>query len=453
MSNRELSSSTSNQADTAQSYLPVTCETFQLPFEVREPSILISPSQLRQSMGQVHYLFELETGVVQRIEVDFGSALNLIPNLESLDELPLGFASLFHWQAFCIGPHTVFRMSENQLHVGQRAFNRFIEIDTKGQTARIVDPRVSDDFLSSTNWRNPKNGELWFASWRFRDTLRRIRDPEAPVEASVWKLEQEHAEPERIWSGNLGDFLHQVSVSPTGRYLILCEMGMRPATRVPSGHPGNNPAEWTTFQERGMMPSHVLVLDLWGGCEWHLVLPTATAAHVEFDAEEPDTCYISCHNTGMVNGANTLFGTGVLYRYRLASTGPTNTGTFTCPGFYRITSHQFFRHRDLSLIAVTGFPDKVFFIDARKMLIHQTVTLFDGPKIDTQTRPHFCQQDPRSPYGLACSEDGELVYVTGSGVLFIIEVTTGKLKQAPLSFHKNPDNEAVAGHLTLFHTD
>lgn len=431
--------------------LPVNVETFPIPFSESDSTLLVVPSQSRQRMAQIHYFLDLTSATGFRFEIDLTDHISF-DDFQTVgwSHLPLGFASQAQWQGFCIGPHSDLLLAKNRFHVGLRAFNRFVEIDTETRTAHVVDPNVNDNFLSSTNWIDKESGTLWFASWCVQDSSRRYQLRDDPVDVSIWTLDKGDTVPKKIWSGHVGDFLHQLNISPGRRHLVLCEMGMRPAaTVVPAGHPGNNPFGWRSFHEAGIEPSKILILDLSTGRKWTLTPPTSTAAHVEFSPEDSKVCYISCHNIGLVNGTNTLFGAGVIYCYELTDTGPAIIGAFTCPDFYRITSHQVFRYRDQLLIGVTGFPDKVFLIDARTMKLHRTIQLFAGIRVNTATQPHFCEQDARSPYGLVPSADGELIYVFGSGVLYIVEVETGRLRQPPWAFYKNPDQEAIAGHITI----
>jgi hypothetical protein len=401
-------------------------------------------------MAQVHYVFDFKARAGWRLEIDLSDYTRSLEEIKELGagEFPLGLSSITQWQSFCIGPHSDIPIGNHQFHIGQRAFNRFIELDLTHKTAQIKNPGVHDQFLSCTNWVG-KDHSLWFASWPIEDSFRRIQEPAAPVHVNIWRRDKRDLASDQIWTGFLGDFLHQLSINVEGRYLVLCEMGMRSTRAVPAGYPGNQSCQWQEFKNSGIRRSEVLILDLEAGNEWRLSPATATAAHVEFDIDDPRLIFLSCHNVGLVNGANTLFGPGAIYSYRLEDTGPRLIGGFSMPDFYRVTSHQVFRHRTRTFLAVTGFPDRIYLIDAGTMQLYKMFKIFNGETIDTQHQVHFCKQDPRAPYGLASSQDGEFLYVSGSGIFFIIEIATGKIKYDPWEFYLHPQDESIAGHLTI----
>lgn len=435
--------------------LPTSSQEFEVQLGEREDAIILVPAQLRTRMAQAHYVLDLSTLKARRIEIDLAEHVELLAGHQDPDtgRFPLNLESLPMWQGFGIGPHSDTHLSQHKFQIGQRGFNRFIELDIATTMARLQDPEIEDYFLSCSNWVDPDTGDCYFAGWAIEDSIRRNRDPQAPVAVNVFRASNSMEDIVKIWSGAFGDFLHQLNVSADGRYLILCEMGMRPARPTPTGHPGNNPGAWRRFHQAGMIESEILVLDLERGAEWRFRPPTPTAAHIEFHPEAPDLCYLSCHNVALVNGANTLFAPGTIYKYHLGPDGPQQMGAFSSPNFYRITSHCVFRHRGRVLIGVTGFPDRLFLLDADSMDLYDEFRLFDGVQVDTSREPCFCPQDPRAPYGLMPSLDGESMYTVGSGVFNVVGIASKSTKCKPWSFFRLPSEEAIAGHLSSIRTN
>lgn len=151
-----------------------------------------------------------------------------------------------------------------------------------------------------------------------------------------------------------------------------------------------------------------------------------TAAHIEFDPEEPLICYLSGHNIGLIGGKVGIFGPGTIQKFRLKETGPEFLGEFTCPGFYRITTHAVFRHRGESMIAVSGYPDTVFLIDASTMQLYKTIDMHssEAESVDAGLLPHICGQDC---YGIAASGDGQSIVIAGSGFVRTADIETGEI--------------------------
>ena len=430
--------------------LEVKFDYFDIPFDKTENTLLMIPMQNAGSISQVHYALDLFHLKGVRIEIglaEYAAALDLFLDPQT-GRFPLDLNSCSLWKNFCIGPHSDTLIRNHLFQVGNRSFNRFIELNVDNKTAQIQNPEINDDFLSSSNWIDPLTGNCWFASWDIRDSIQRLRAPKASVKVRVWEFSRNDNTLNQKWDGHLGDFLHQLNISPDNRYLVLCEMGMRPASHVPPGHPGNNEEEWRHFQLKGLVPSEILIMDLVSGNEWKLTPEIGTAAHVEFDPDDPHLCYISCHNVSMIDGSNVLFGNAAILRCRLGPCGPEIEGKFSNAEFYRSTSHCVFKHRGRTVIGVTGFQDKFFLIDAKSMELLKCIQLFDAESISTLKQPCFCKPDKRAPYGLTASNDGEILYIAGNGLLFVLEIQTGLLKFPMWEFVKNQSEEFIAGHMS-----
>jgi hypothetical protein len=305
--------------------------------------------------------------------------------------------------------------------VGLNLFNRFLHLDLNGQSAQLVDPEVGNELLSTTNWFDHKRQELWFASWPAEATVRRILNPRATVRAKIWKLSIRDKHVEQIWQGNLGDSLHQLSLSPDHSFLILTELGLRSEEPIPAESTTLNQHAWERVLKRGVVPSEIIVLNLKTGKECRLSM--LTAGHVEFDPEDPEICYLSGHNIGLFGVRVGIFGAGKIQKFRLKESGPALLGEFTHPCFHRITTHIIFRHSEKTLIGVSGYPDTVFLIDASTMKLHKTIKMDTKEIVDASQLPHICRQDS---YGIAASGDGQSLLFAGTGFIRIADIDEGR---------------------------
>ena len=425
--------------------LQTTVETFDLALDLPAPMTLVVPAQRKSQLAQVYYFIDTGRQTATRMEVDMTAVASQIDPLRwggGLAPLSLSAAA---WPQFCIGPHSVTPYRDGKFYAGLRAFPHFVQLDPGGGSAECQVGVENDDLLSSTNWVDPTTGAMWFASWNADDMIRRIAEPPAPVRIRLWSESQ--GERRLMWEGLHGDFLHQVLLSADRQMAVITEMGMRPSTVPPPGHPGSHPGEWQTFRRAGMMPSKLLFLDLGRGREWRLAPSAGAPAHVEPDPQDPVRVIVSCHNIALVNGANVLFGPGVLTAYRLTANGPRREEEFSHPHFLRITSHIPFFHRGQTRIAVTSYPHCIFILDAALRPIAK-VPLFDAEIPDTDLQPHFCRHEPRSPSGIAASDDGEYLVVSGSGYMWVVDVAGLCAVGPPVRLFPNLDDELVTGHLT-----
>jgi hypothetical protein len=401
------------------------------------PDILFAAVQ-QGELAQTHYVFPASNPLAFSIQVNLqGAEGSCQPDFEAArnkcsiapHRFPYGLTEPDWWR-YCLAPHSYVSLAAGQCQVGFNLFNRFLHLDLNQRSAQLVDPGVGNEMLSTTNWFDPKTGELWFASWPVEATVRRMLHSQYKVHVRIWRFSVRDHHLHEVWQGDFADSLHQLSVSADRRFLILTEMGLQPADPAASTRKG--------MRSREIIPSGILVLDLKTGHRWRL--PVLTAAHVEFDPADPEVCYLSEHNIGLFGVKVGIFGPGRILKFRLKQSGPELLGQFTAPAFHRITTHIVFRHREKILIGVTGYPHTVFLIDAATMELYLTLEMDPGEKVDTAQGPHLCQQDS---YGIGASKDGEAIFVTGTGFVRMVHVAEGRF-----CFEKRIDGYGAGSHFT-----
>lgn len=403
-------------------------------------------------MAQTHYFFPSSNPSAIALQVGLkGAEENCKPDLTEAknkwsidhDQFPYG-QSENQWWEYCLAPHSYLSLGDGKIQVGLNLFNRFLHIDFNSRSAQFIDPGVGNALLSTTNWFDEQTGEVWFASWPVSDTVRRMINPRKNVQVTIWKFSVGDKHAEQMWQGDLGDSLHQLSLSPDRRFLILTELGLRPEEAIPLESPEQAPSAWGRVRERGLVPSEILVLHLKTGKAWRLSVQTA--GHVEFDPEDPEICYLSGHNIGLIGAKVGIFGSGTIQKIRLKETGPELAGEFSHPLFHRITTHIVFRHRGKVLIGVSGYPNTIFLIDAATMQLYKTIAMDASDRVETLSSPHICRQDS---YGIAASTDGEALLAAGSGFVQAALIDEGRF-----SFYKEIDgygaDACFTGHLGMF---
>ncbi|KUG22848.1 hypothetical protein ASZ90_007341 [hydrocarbon metagenome] len=412
----------------------LTVSEKKVPFDFYNFNIpnFISPCIHKGEMAQTNYLFQPAQQSVCSLRISLKGEENnckqdLIKakNKWSVDQNKFPYGQTENqWWEYCLAPHSYLALEDSMVQVGLNLFNRFLHIDFNSRVARLIDPGVGNEMLSTTNWFDKTNGELWFASWPIEGTARRILKPMEDTRVTIWKYSLRKKSIKRAWQGDFGDSLHNLSLSPDNNYLILTELGL-------------------FFAEKKLIHSKILILNLKTGKEWQLQIPTA--GHVEFDPEEKDVCYISCHNIGLVGVNVGISGPGIIKKIRLGENGPKLEGEFSHSDFHRITTHIVFSHRGKNLIGVSGYPDKVFLIDAATMKLYKIIKLEQGEKVDVTDSPHLCSQDS---YGIIASKDGEAVVVSGTGF-----VSAALIEEGEISFSKKingyDSNSCFTGHVGL----
>ncbi len=419
-----------------------------IPSELVSPN-LVAPVIFKGTLEQAHFILPAGADAVSSLHLDLATEVAACrapwDGANAGGEgapwsYPYGLSSSAWW-GYGLAPHGYLDLGGGHCQVGLNFCHRFLHLDLRGGTAQLVDPEVGDEFLSTSNWFDPERGEMWFASWPVEATVRRQSEPQAPVTVTIWKLGLASSRLDRIWQGDLGDALHQLALSPDRRFLVLAELGLRPQEAIPVPSREEAAPAWQRLLDGGLIPSQVLFLDLQTGREWRL--PLQAAAHVEFDPDDAGICYLSEHNIGLVGTKVGIFGPGSIRKFLYGPSGPEPLGSFTAPGFFRITTHLLFRFRGRTLIGVTGYPDLIFLIDAASMTLYRTLPLPTPDPVDLTRAPHLCQRDS---YGIAVTADGETLLVVGSGWIRGFAIASGQL----LFTRTIPDfaaNAGFTGHL------
>ncbi len=409
------------------------------------------PFQIQGSLVQLHYLIPAAASQAYSFCVDMAPVQEIWKqDFEQYrdgltidrDQFPYAFSERAWWQ-YCLTPHSYLDLGGGCVQVGLNFANRFLHLDLHRRTAHLVDPEIGGEILSTTNWYDHETGVLWFASWPGRDTVHRMRSPHAQVQTTIWKLSVRGGQIERFWQGYLGDALHQLAMSPDRRFLLLTELGLRTEAPMPAGSPQAAPGAWA----RGLVPSTILVRAVQTQAEWRL--PMATAGHVEFDPQQPDIGYLSGHNIGLIGGKVAIFGPACLQKVHLTAAGPVILGEFTHPRFHRITTHAVFRHRGRTVIAVAGYPARLFLLAAATMTLIKALEINPGETVDTRQSPHRCLQDS---YGMIPSSDGDTLLVCWPGEVRLVDIASGRVD--PSCIVDGYDAKAtLAGHLKTYVPD
>lgn len=414
---------------------------------------ILAPSVLKGEIKQTHYMIPSTDSSLIALQMDLTAAAeNCKADFEKSrssisvagDAFPYKMTESQWWQ-YCLAPHSYLSLGNNHYQIGLNLFNRFLHLNCQDLTASLVDPEIGEECLSTTNWFDPVNEEIWFASWPLESTFRRILNPGEEVSVKIWKLSLRTEQAQKIWQGHLGDALHQIVLSADRRFVVLTELGLRCGNPVSSQSSEKaSTAKEPKSDQAGLIPSRTLFLDRKEGKEWIFSIPTA--GHVEFDPEKADICYLSGHNIGLLGMKVGIFGRGVIQKIRFRESGPEILGEFTHEHFYRITTHIVFRHRGKTLIAVSGYPGTLFLIDAAAMKLFKMIPLETVDKVDISPAPHLCQQDS---YGIGSSKDGEYIAIVGTGFIKVADIHRGVFVENRVLDDYTP-NSCFTGHIGNF---
>ncbi|MCF7972360.1 MAG: hypothetical protein K9N55_00950 [Phycisphaerae bacterium] len=312
-------------------------------------------------------------------------------------------------------PHTVTSVGHGRFVVNLWSWCGYLVVDTAARTVTYHTTSDADDdsVLGSQQWFDAQTEDLYAMSYSLSDSIGRIDNPVRPVAFRIFKHRLGEADTETVWRGELSDYMHDILLSESHQYCVVCELGMY------------------LDEKKEIIPSKVLIIDLGRNRQWVLDR-FVVAAHAFFDPDDPNIVYFSNHNfefkhSGLfkllTRGAYSVKfrGPASVYKYRLTLDGPREIGVFTQGDFFRLTNMHVFNHRGRKVIAAMGFPDVIFLIDADDMSFIRKIWVRDPVSLK-----HFYSKKPALIGTIAPSPDGEKLLVQTTGSFQIVDVSTGK---------------------------
>ena len=312
-------------------------------------------------------------------------------------------------------PHTVTSVGEGRFIVSLWSYCGYLTVDCREKTVtyHTMGEADGDHVLGSAQWFDPHTNDLYAMSYSLKDSLERIADPCRPVSSRIFKHRIGSPATETVWCGDMADYMHDILVNDSRQYCVTCELGMY------------------QNENRDLVPSKVLILDLKNRREWVLDR-FIVAAHAQFDFQDPDVIYFSNHNFQFEHSnlfkllkkatyAVKFRGPATVFKYRLTPDGPQEIGNFTHPDFYRLTNMHVFEHRGRKLMVAMGFPDELFLIDADNMSFIRKLYVKDPCSL------RHLYSHKRALIGtISPSLDGEKLFVQTTKSFQVIDLASGK---------------------------
>jgi hypothetical protein len=416
-------------------------EKSAIPLDNDYTPVLAIPMNVSGSL-QTIYLLDLKNKENIRISLnlenaaqDFYRAAEKIKGEMGIDRglYPFGLSEKMY-KEFCITPHSFLYLGDNRVLCGLDMFNRYEIINIQDSAIHLFDPGVNDDWLTATPSFDAE-GNLIFGSTDLRETINGILDPDRPSFTRFWKLDKDNNLTE-LWQGRSGALLHQIKIAGVDN---KAEKDIQHQPRIiyinKDGSAGDGLISGGAYVNFTNLKNN----------DVYKVGPFDVPAHVESHPSNPDIVYLSEHNFRIESGMPVILGNAAVFRFEMSENGPVFTGKFTHPELYRMTSHELFHHKGDVLIALTGYPDTVFIVNAISLKLVRKIKFRDGEKVDLSKGSFRCNE---STYGCQISADGNLLFIIESTIIKVIEIETGELLDQ-FMFAKNGDPSFI-GHSFSF---
>lgn len=400
-------------------------------------SVIAIPLKVRDCL-QTIYLLDLQNRQNIRVLVDMKAHSQAFNGLAETLKLQLGIASDLYpfglsremYRDFCITPHSFLYMGVGRLLCGMDLFNRYELIDLNRQTVELLDPGVGGDWLTASPSYD-FDGNLHFGSTALSETIQTIRDPDRQSFTRFWMMTTDGKLTE-TWKGKAGALLHQMKVAGTSHGAL--GGSLQEPSVVYVSKDGSSPAGHV---EGG---AYVNFTDMQSGIVYK-VGPFDVPAHVEVHPLDRNVVYLSEHNFRLESGRPVILGNASVFKFSLGEGGPAFQGRFTHPELYRMTSHELFQSGESVYMALTGYPDSVFVVNADTLDLVYRLKFRDGERVNLSNGPHACAEPT---YGCQISPDGGVLFTIDGTVLRAFDLRTGRLTDE-FSYVQKDDPEFV-GH-------
>ncbi|MFI6130719.1 hypothetical protein [Micromonospora sp. NPDC051141] len=384
------------------------------------------------------YLFvDLGARTVRETTIDIGDlrARQLAVLRDRLGDgpVPYGLGRLEDLLSYFLHPHSFVQTADGEVVVSFKQAPYLRRLGRDGD-ARLWPPATELDFaaMQSSTKCEVEPGVIGFAMTDAEDRLRRYHDPEQPLRSSAWRYDLRTGAASRL--GDLPEFacdtIHELDASPNGFMVgVDMDLSVRPGPdgRVRGTDGGS--FDVARYAANEFPTGRFVVADEKLTRASVHTTGASCSAHVDVDLDDPNVFYVSCNNISKWQNNVVVHGPGVLERWRYQDGAAVREAAHTGPTFLRITSQQLFHRDGRQLIAVTGFPNRLFVLDPADMSTVFDLELFAHEPVQP---PFVCAKNSQSPLYLAVEPGGRYVFMTGASTLFVVDLDEGRVvEQVP----------------------
>lgn len=299
---------------------------------------------------------------------------------------------------------------KNKIYVYSLNSNYIIVIDLERNAYDVLyDENIFDWVFSATN--DIYNNELYFARWSLADKLRIFNDVYSTIHIEVGKVNLDSRKFTILGSFESSNTIHEASVTPDGKKVILLGMSTAPVGRFPNPTSEFKEKEMLDVLQQGLLKSQMNLYDMETSKISTINLEAGTG-HIEYDRKN-NIGYISNHNLGYdaENKNIYCFGEGKIDKI-IIDRQVDFIDSYTDDDFIRIPSHKIFDYNHKTLIAVSVYPNKVHIIDSQDMKIYKKATIMRNRHFTDFTKgPEIYPKIDRTPYTVHPVNGSQYVYL------------------------------------------
>jgi len=422
---------------------------------------LIIPTISLNDLSENYFIADFAERTIGRLKCDTRTVqeemMKFLQDNLAVEELPYGYSSYRALLPYLLHPHSVSRISENQVCIFFKQAPYFRLLDISSKDSKLISGGNGIDYgkiISSTSKSDEKKN-FYFSENSAVDRLAKYKGQLDTMDFSLYYFDTTGQKAEQV-SGcgrQLIDNFHEVSCSENG-FVVLLDMNLSvddfDGKRVSQDEKIIYTEEFRKeYADKRFPTGKVFVYDPDRKEFIAIEPPLQTPAHVEFDPEDPAVFYISCHNISKIRSKVIIHGPAAIVKYRYADGKVEQLGQYMARDFLRITTHKLFTYRGRKLIGATVYPNALHLIDADTMELHSRIPLFetsdadfdlDGPHI------HICSNDHCISLFFDIENESDYCFMGTSRYIYIIDLAGNSVVE---KIQYTEENVSATSHITL----
>ena len=431
-------------------------ETIEFVTEVDIPCIDVQFGGCRSySCGHFFDIVDFKKKKIERWSVphlNIDRAKNQILETVKPDKFP-GSADFFVKEM--LSTHVVQSSPQGKLFVSRGNFlngTSFYMIDTSTHKAYVINEGDDEEpmFYTCTGGFSPDYTHWYFARWSLSDSAAIMNGELNVATCEIGTINLETGELEIIHVFQNDDRIHQITVSPDNKYLVLTSFKSDMRINYPRTSMDEDPSGYRKSHDAGIIPKSLVTIDLKTKSSWSTEIPCPVSAHMEFDLHDPTIFYVSGHNFSINYRPEVIIeGSGSIIKMQIRDKKTKVIDQYAPNDLYRVSQHVPFSYKGKTIIAVTNTPNKLDLVDGETMTLWHREELFPFENLKFgETGSAVSPMPSKAFFSINPSADGRYIVLESSESFHFFDVETGYFLDATMERFLPPGAKGT-GHTRI----
>lgn len=332
-----------------------------------------------------------------------------------------------------LSTHVVQVSPQGKLFVSRGNFlngTSFYMIDTKEEKAYVISKNDDGDemFYTCTGGFSPDYKYWYFVRWPILHSAAIMNGESDVARCEICAVDLETGKINTVHTIENDDRIHQITVSPDNKYLVLSSFKSDMRVKYPRVPMEDDPHGYRKSHDAGIVPKSLVTIDLETKDSWKTDIPYPVSAHMEFDLHEPSVFYVSGHNFSINYKPEVIIeGAGAIIKMQIKDGKTKVIDQYAPDDLFRVSQHVPFSYKGKTIIAVTNTPNKLDLVDGETMKLWHREELFPYEDLDfSATGSAISPMPSKAFFSINPSKDGRYIILESSESFHFFDVETGR---------------------------